>query len=108
MNAKINQGIRVIRLHGAILRKDAERLEAEFSSPDLYHMQSIILDLSDVNYICSSALGVFVTFKRKLKHKDIDLKLIVTDEDIRQVFEITMLDKVFEIFRSSDEAIAKS
>lgn len=105
MKSSIQQNTRVIQIEGPILRKDAEELNEEFSQIELGDCPRVILDLTQVNHVCSSALGVFVSYKRKLRNRNGELKLIITDEDLRQVFEITMLDKVFEIYTSLQDAL---
>lgn len=105
MKTSTYQNAKVIQLDGPILRKDAEELNEEFSQIDIGENPKVIIDLSKVNHVCSSALGVFVNYKRKLKNHNGELKLIITDEDLLQVFEITMLDKVFEIFSNLQDAV---
>ena len=97
--------IRLIRFQGAILRKDSEIMEQELViSPD-FNSKKIVLDLTRVHHICSSALGVLVSLKRKLKSQNGDVKLVISDDDIKQVFEITMLDKVFQIHDTVEQAM---
>lgn len=74
------------------------RLKKNFQNSRKVLVKKIILDLTKVHHICSTALGIFVATKRKLKPMNGDIKVIVVDEDLIQLFEITMLDKVFEIF----------
>ncbi len=62
--------------------------------------------MMDVKHICSSALGVLVAIKRKIKDVDGDIKLIVINDNILKLFQTTMLDKIFEIFESQRECLA--
>jgi anti-sigma B factor antagonist len=106
MNADMKNKTKIVRFQGAILRKDAESMEAEFSNPEIYKSSLIVLDFTRVHHICSSALGVLVSLKRKIRNKNGELKLVLDDEDLLQVFEITMLDKVFDIYPTVEEAVA--
>ncbi|WCL50420.1 STAS domain-containing protein [Leptospira sp. GIMC2001] len=105
MNADLKFDIKIIRFQGAILRRDSEKIEADLVQSEELDGRKVILELTKVHHICSSALGVLVAFKRKLKSQNGDVKLVINDEDILQVFEITMLDKVFEIYSNLDSAI---
>ena len=66
---------------------------------------NICIDMMDVKHICSSALGVIVAIKRKLKDEDGDIKLVIANDNLLKLFQTTMLDKVFEIFESQRECI---
>jgi anti-anti-sigma factor len=59
----------------------------------------------NVKHICSSALGVLVAVKRKIRDKDGDIKLVIVNENLLKLFQTTMLDKVFEIFESQRECM---
>lgn len=98
MEVLVKNDIRIVKFSGAILKVDSDEIEKELSKLTQSSVKKIILDLSKVHHICSTALGIFVATKRKLKPMDGDIKIIVVDEDLIQLFEITMLDKVFEIF----------
>ncbi|TGM60435.1 STAS domain-containing protein [Leptospira vanthielii] len=98
MDVQVKDDIRIIKFSGAILKVDSDEIEKELSKLTQSSVKKIILDLTKVHHICSTALGIFVATKRKLKPMNGDIKVIVVDEDLIQLFEITMLDKVFEIF----------
>jgi len=104
MKIDSHSDIRVLKFQGAILRKDSEIMDQDFIQSNIFTGKKIILDFTKVHHICSSALGVLVTLKRKLRSQEVDVRIVITDEDIRQVFEITMLDKVFKIYESVETA----
>jgi anti-anti-sigma factor len=104
MSSDIRSDVRVIRFQGAILRKDSEKIEAELVQSTDFDFRNVVLDFTRVHHICSSALGVLVAFKRKQQETGGDVRLVLNDEDLLQVFEITMLDKVFKIYPSLEEA----
>jgi anti-sigma B factor antagonist len=66
---------------------------------------NICIDMMNVKHICSSALGVLVAIKRKMKDKDGDIKLVIIEDNLLKLFQTTMLDKVFEIYESQRECI---
>ncbi|MCG9876748.1 MAG: STAS domain-containing protein [Leptospiraceae bacterium] len=107
MKLDSHSDIRILKFQGAILRKDSEVMDQDLIQSNAFYGKKVILDFTKVHHICSSALGVLVTLKRKLKSQDGDVCIVISDEDIRQVFEITMLDKVFQIFESVPDAQAK-
>jgi anti-sigma B factor antagonist len=58
----------------------------------------VIVDLSALDYIDSSGLGVLVGGLARLREAGGDLFLIVSNEKISRIFEITKLSYVFSLF----------
>lgn len=67
----------------------------------------VVVDLSAVGFLDSTALGVLVAALRKRGDAGKQLPLVVTDPHVLKVFEITGLDQVFSISASVDEALSK-
>lgn len=55
------------------------------------------LDLSEVAYIDSTGLGVFVGFYKALKENDGYVKIMGVNSRLKRLFEITGLDKIIDI-----------
>lgn len=66
----------------------------------------VTLDLSEATFLDSMALGVLLGAKKRLATTGGELALVVSNPDIRRVFEITMLDRVFAIHHSRAAAVA--
>jgi len=64
----------------------------------------IIVNLSEVNFIDSTALATLVHSMKYCREQNGDLYLCNLQQPVRIIFELTRLDKAFEIF--SDEAAA--
>ncbi|MHB1709976.1 MAG: STAS domain-containing protein [Acidimicrobiales bacterium] len=67
----------------------------------------LVVDLSAVGFLDSTALGVLVTALRKRSDAGKRLPLVVIDPHVLKVFEITGLDQVFSMCSSVDEALSK-
>lgn len=106
MKVASHDNIEVITLDGRIDQEASEELETVLEScisNDKFH---ICIDMINVKHVCSSALGVLVAIKRKLKDRDGDIKLVIVNENLIKLFQTTMLDKVFEIFESQRECLS--
>jgi len=68
--------------------------------------ERVILDFRNVKFMSSSMLGKLVQVHKKTVEFKVKLKLCAIDPEIRQVFKITKLDKLFDI--ESDEAAARA
>ncbi len=65
----------------------------------------VIVDLSAVTFIDSTALGVLVSGAKRVRPRNGNLDIVCTDESIIRIFEITGLDRIFGIFPSRGEAL---
>jgi anti-sigma B factor antagonist len=67
--------------------------------------KNILIDLKDVRFIDSSGLGALVSgFKNAISNQG-GLKLSSLQTQVKSMFELTRLHRVFEIFPSSIEAL---
>ncbi len=57
----------------------------------------IVVDFSNVRYMNSTGLGALITLFAKIKREEGSLKIIGASEQIIRLFQITQLDKVFEV-----------
>lgn len=64
-----------------------------------------LLDFSNVTYLSSSALGIFISFQRRVVQKPAELKLSGICDGIMEVFRITKLDTVFDIYKDAPSAV---
>ena len=69
--------------------------------------KEVIVDFSDTTFIDSTTLGVLVGGVKRLRTNDGQLSLVCSDRNITKIFEITGLDRVFTIYPTRDEALAK-
>ena len=68
--------------------------------------KDVVVDFSDTTFIDSTTLGVLVGGVKRLRAQDGRLSLVCSDRNIRKIFEITGLDRVFTIYPTRDEALA--
>jgi anti-sigma B factor antagonist len=68
----------------------------------------VIVDLSGVTFIDSTALGVLVSGAKRVRPRNGNLDIVCTDENIIRIFEITGLDRIFGIFPSRGEALSSA
>ncbi len=66
----------------------------------------VTVDFTSTTFIDSTTLGVLVGGVKRLRPTDGRLSLVCSDPSIVKIFEITGLDRVFQIYGTRDEAIA--
>ena len=64
-----------------------------------------VLDFDGVNYLSSSALGMLISLQKKVAMKGGKLKLSGIKDSIMEVFRITKLDEVFDIYKDEEAAV---
>ena len=106
MKKKSTDAVEILILDGRIDQEGSEELEAALQECLDHGKNNICIDMMDVKHICSSALGVLVAVKRRIKDNEGDIKLVMVNESLLRLFETTMLDKVFEIFESQRECLS--
>src|ERR1700757_4333711 len=69
--------------------------------------REVVVDFTDTTFIDSTTLGVLVGGVKRLRTSDGQLSLVCNDRNITKIFEITGLDRVFTIYPTREEAVAK-
>ncbi len=59
--------------------------------------KDVVVDCSSLNYLDSTGLGIFVGALKKAKNNGRTITLVKTKDNIRKLFTITGLDKIFVI-----------
>jgi anti-sigma B factor antagonist len=67
---------------------------------------NLIVDLSSVRFVDSSGLGALVSGFKNASSRSGSLKLSGLQLQVKSMFELTRLHRVFEIFGDVDEALA--
>jgi len=68
--------------------------------------KEVVVDFTNTTFIDSTTLGVLVGGVKRLRTNDGQLSLVCSDRNITKIFEITGLDKVFEIYATRDDAVS--
>jgi len=70
--------------------------------------QSVVVNLSGVAYVDSSGLATLVEAHQKLKGVGGKLKLSSLTPKVKSLFEMTKLEKLFDIYATEDDALKSS
>ena len=83
-----------------------QELGAElFGLVEQQKMGDILLNFTNVEFLSSAALGKLITLDRKVKASKGRMKMCNIRPEIFEVFQITKLNKVFDIRKDETEAI---
>ena len=65
----------------------------------------VLVNMASVSYIDSSGLGMFVETMQEMGKYGGKIKLVGLTDDVKKVFELTRLNKFFDIFNEEKEAL---
>jgi anti-sigma B factor antagonist len=65
----------------------------------------IVVDLSGVHFIDSSALSTLIQAMKRARENGGDLKLAQLQSPVRIIFELTRLDRAFSIYPTVEDAV---
>jgi anti-sigma B factor antagonist len=105
---KIDEGTYVISLTGEVDLYTAPEFKQQLLDVIAEGGKDVIVDFSDTTFIDSTTLGVLVGGVKRLRTQEGRLSLVCSDRNITKIFEITGLDRVFTIYPTRDEALAKA
>jgi anti-sigma B factor antagonist len=74
-------------------------------APVLQANTGLVLDLSRLRFVDSSGLGAMVSCLRQLSAKGGDLKLCGMSKQVRGLFELVRMHRIFDIYGSKEEAV---
>ena len=100
VHAKNLETVAVIYLEGRIVAGETEPLRN--SLPSFERTSTLILDLTRVSTVDAHGLGVLLQIRERALTNGARFKLTNMNKPIRQVFEITHLDSVFQILPSTE------
>ncbi len=95
----------VIHVDGELDVYTAPRLKEAIAEATSQGHNLLVVDLTQVEFIDSTALGVLVGSLRRLRAIEGDLRLVVDDAHLAKMFRITGFDGMFSIHSSVEEAV---
>ena len=107
INEKVHGDIMVLNLSGKIMGgPDHDLFHSEIKTLVNEGIVDVILNMSKVNWINSTGLGILVSGFHTLKKNGGQMKICDVSDRIDNILNITQLKLVFETFDSEAEALA--
>jgi len=85
---------------------ETEELEQTIKSLIESGNRNLIINLSDTQFLNSTALGVLISAHTSYVKRDGQVKLCSVDKRIENIFVITKLSMVFDVYSTEEQAIA--
>ena len=102
------EGRTVVAVAGEIDVYTAPRLREEITELVAAGTYNLVIDMSEVEFLDSTGLGVLVGGLKKVRAHDGSLQLVCNQDRLLKIFRITGLAKVFVIHDTAEAALAAS
>ena len=109
---KLTLGVRrigsaaVVRVRGSAGIAEADKMQRKLEELAAQRVPRIVLDLGEMEFICSQGLGAIITGHLKCRHYEGEIRLVNPRPAVRELLEVTRLTKLFPIYATVDQAVA--
>ena len=105
ISVELQGAVTVLRLHGQFIGGDeTDALREEFKQLALAEKPLVAVDLYGVSYLNSTALGVLISAHANFTKRSGRVALCNVSKNIENIFVITKLTLVFEMFPTVEDA----
>lgn len=95
--------IKIIEPSGILDTTRAGQLRQEISNIVETGVDIVLIDLKDVTFMDSSGLGALVSILKMVRVAGGKLFICSVNQQVKILFELTSMDRVFKIFANRDE-----
>lgn len=99
------EGVIVIAPEGELDVSNSSQLKEMLDEEISEGRRKIVIDLKEVGYVDSSALGVLVSGLKEMRRLRGSLKLAHLSEGVDKIFQLTRLSRFFEIYGTVEDAL---
>ncbi|MBN2435058.1 MAG: STAS domain-containing protein [Spirochaetes bacterium] len=99
---RTNNQYQIFDIKGNIAFEETQEMEDYIYTNISIDKNKTIINLKEVPYLNSSALGAFVRILQTLKNRKMDLFIMNINSDIDNLFKITGVNKYFNFIKESD------
>ena len=94
----------VVSLEGEVDLYTAPELKQELHRLVGEGAKRIVIDMTATTFIDSTTLGVLLSVVKRVRPEGGAVVLVCPDRNVKRIFEITLLDRVFTIVGTREEA----
>jgi anti-sigma B factor antagonist len=95
----------VLTIHGDADMRAASELKDRLGEVVDDSPRAVVLDLTGATFLDSMTLGVFVTAMKRLRARGGRFRVVAPRAEIRRIFEMTLLDRVFDLDVTRQDAL---
>ncbi|RYG13298.1 MAG: anti-sigma factor antagonist [Burkholderiales bacterium] len=99
-------GIHRVHLNGRMDSPGVDRIELRYSAAVVASGRDVIVDLSDVSFLASMGIRLFISSARALHGKGAKMVLFGASPDVQSVLDTVALDQIIPIAADQAQALA--
>ena len=96
----------VLAIHGDADIRAAGELKDRLGEVIDDSPSAVVVDLTSATFLDSMTLGVFLSAMKRLRARGGRFRVVAPRAEIRRIFEMTLLDRVFELDVTRQDALA--
>jgi len=96
----------VMKVSGSVSMSEAQQLREGLENLVSEQIPLVVLDLSEMDFICSLGLGAIIAAHLKSRHHQGQIKLANPIAPVRRLLVTTRLNKLFSIHETVEEALS--
>ncbi len=105
LNLRSADNVKILELAGRFDTYTAGEVRQWIDEAMAEDPANIVVNMQGVDFVDSTALATLVQGVKNCRQRDGDLRLCEVQQSVRMVFELTRLDRFFEIFSQENEAV---
>jgi anti-sigma B factor antagonist len=102
----VHDSLGLVELSGEVDLYTAPRFKVDLLELVESGVDTVVVDLSRVTFIDSTALGVIIGGVKRMRERDGRLVIVAGSRPVVRILDITGLDKVLTVYDTRDEALA--
>ena len=95
--------VKIIQTSGILDGGNVNQLRREVSEIVEMGADIVLIDFQDVTFMNSSGLGALVSILKAVRSAGAELFICSLSEQVKMIFQLTKMDRVFKIFVNQDE-----
>ena len=103
---RINETSQALDLEGEVDVYTAPLLRQEIMDQVDSGVKHLLVNLEKVEYLDSTGLGILIGGVKRMKEQEGSLKLIGPSARITRIFEITGLNRIFDVYADEQSALS--
>jgi len=104
--SQLTDGLGLVEVSGEVDLYTAPRMKEDLVALIETGVGQVVVDLSRVTFIDSTALGVIISGVKRLAERDGHLAIVAGSRPVVRILSVTGLDKVLTIYDTREAALA--
>ena len=107
LEERSDDGVLTVSLEGELDLATADRVREPLERAVEAGTRRVVIDMLSCSFIDSTGLGVLLHCAKQLEEERGGMALVCTDDQIKRLLELTMIDRTIPVFDTREQALAE-